>query len=280
MATGAQTAAVDVAEASAVMARKVARVPVAARKVAATKGASPLGVSATRATEAISTQTQPSRNWRRPGPWPAAGATMPEPHDQQVREGAEAERHGGGPVPVDPGAHSGHGGEQDSDGRGDDAGQAVHVVADGVGVPEDEAEQDEQDGGAGQARAAQHVVAPAVAVAHDGGGDRVGDVVEDGGRQGLGEGAQAEHLAVEDLLGGEGAGAVEDGAGAADQVEAGGCAHGLGLAGEAQQFRVDVGDGDVLGEGDVDPAVGSHDGDPAEARRCGRTHLCDPLVGD
>lgn len=197
-----------------------------------------------------------------------------------MRQRAEAEGDGGAPVAVDAGPHPGGGGEQDADGSGDDAGQAVHVVPDGVGVPEDEAEQDEQDGGAYQARAAQHVVAPAVPVADDGGGDGVGDVVEDGGGQGLGEGAQAEHLAVEDLLGGEAAGAVEDGAGAADQVEAGRGADGLGLAGEAQQLGVDVGDGYVLGEGDVDPAVGCHDGDPAEARRLGRTHLCDPLVGD
>ena len=126
---------------------------------------------------------------------------------------------------------------------------------------------------ADQARAAQQVVAPQVAVAGDGGGDGVGDVVEDGGRQRLGEGAQAEQLAVEDLLGGEGAGAVEDGAVAAYEVVAGGRSGGLGLAGEPQDLRVDVGDGDVLGQGDVDPAVGRHDGDPAEARRCGRTHV-------
>lgn len=193
-----------------------------------------------------------------------------------MREGAEAEGDGGAAVAVDPGAHSGGGGQEHARGAGDDAGQSVHVVADRVGVPEDEAEQDEQQGGAGQARAAQHVVAPAVAVADDGRGDGVGDVVEDGGRQRLCERAKAEHLAVEDLLGSEGAGAVEDRSVAADQVEAGGGADGLGLPGEAQEFGVDVGDGDVLGEGDVDAAVGSHDGDPAETRRCGRTHLCDP----
>ncbi len=196
--------------------------------------------------------------------------------DHQVREGAEAERDGGEAVAVDAGAHSGDGGEQDADGARDDPGQAVHVVQQRIGVPEDEAQHDEQHGGAGQARAAQHVVAPAVPVADDGGGDGVGHVVEHGGRQGLGEGAQAQHLAVEDLLAGEGPGAVEDGAGAAYEVEAGRGAHRLGLAGEAQQLGVDVGDGDVLGEGDVDATVGGHDGDPAETRRCGRTHLCDP----
>lgn len=194
-----------------------------------------------------------------------------------MRYGGEAEGHGGAAVAVDPGADARGGGEERADGAGDDAGESVHVVQDGVGVPEDEAEEGEEDGGAGQARAAQHVVAPAVAAPHHGGGDGVGDVVEDGGRQGLGEGAQAQHFAVQDLLGREGAGAVEDGARAQDQVEAGGCADGLGLAGEAQQLGVDVGDGDALGEGDVHAAVGSHDGDPAEARRLGGVHLVPPV---
>ena len=54
--------AASVAEASATIATKVARVPTAARKAEATKGASPLGVSATRATEATRTATQPSMN--------------------------------------------------------------------------------------------------------------------------------------------------------------------------------------------------------------------------
>ncbi len=95
-------------------------------------------------------------------------------------------------------------------------------MADRVGVPEDEAHEDEEQHAAEESGAAQQVVAPQVPVAGDGGGDGVGDVVVDGRRQGLGEGAQGEHLAVEDLLGGQGAGAVQDGSVAADQVVAGG----------------------------------------------------------
>ena len=203
------------------IATKVARVPMAARKVAATKGASPLGVSATRATEATRTVDAAEQELQPAGALAGVGADDAGARDQQQRQGAEAEGDGGGPVLVHPGAYAREGGEQQSGRAGDDAGQAVHVVPDRVGEPEHEAHQDEQQDAADQAGAAQQVVAPQVAVAGDGGGDGVGDVVEDGGRQRLGERAQAEHFAVEHLLGGERAGAVEDGAVAAHQVVAG-----------------------------------------------------------
>ena len=75
------------------------------------------------------------------------------------------------------------------------------------------------------------------------------------GGQRLGEGAQGQQLAVEDALGGEGAGAVEDGAVAAYQVVADRGALGGALPGEPQDLRIEVGDRDVLGQCHVDPAV-------------------------
>ena len=183
-----------------------------------------------------------------------------------MRQGAEAEGDGGGAVVVHPGPYGGEGDQQHSGDAGDDAGQAVHVVAGrGRRTTARSAISDEQHAAADESGAAQQLVAPQRAVAGDGGGDGVGDVVEDGGRQRLGERAQAEHLAVEDALGGERAGAVQDGAVAAHQVVADRGALGRALAGEPQDLRVDVGDRDVLGQGHVDPAVGRDDGDPAEA---------------
>ncbi len=191
--------------------------------------------------------------------------------DQGVRQGAEAEREAGPGVPVDPGADAGERGEHHGDDAGEHAGQAVHVVAQ-VGEPECEAEQGEQHSGADEAEGAHQLGAPEPAVGLPGGGDRVGDVVVDGGRQRLGERAQVEQVAVAHLLGGERAAAVEHGAVAADQVEAGGDAVGLGLAGQPQYLGVHVRERDVLGQGDVDPAVRGDDGDPAEAGGRGRRH--------
>ncbi len=212
---------------------------------------------------------------------PARPLTCVRADDAGAREedegqGAQAERDGREAVRVDPGADPREGGEQHSGGSRDDAGQAVHVVADRVGGPEDEAEQDEQQRGPRRARAAQQVVAPQVAVAGDGRGDGVRDVVEHGGRQRVGERSQAEDLAVEHLLGREGAGAVEDGAVTSYQVVPGGGGDRLGPAGEAEDLRADVGDGEVVGQCDVDPAVGCHDCDTAEAGRRGRTHVSGP----
>lgn len=115
-----------------------------------------------------------------------------------------------------------------------------------------------------------------MAVAADGRGDGVGDVVRNGGRQGVGEGAQQQEFAVENLLGGKGPGAVEDRAVTAYEVVSGGGAGRLGPAREAEDLGVDVGDGDVLGQRDVDPAVGRHDSDTAEAGRRSRTHVSGP----
>lgn len=171
-------------------------------------------------------------------------------------------------VPVDPGAHPGERREHDGGDAGQDTGQAVHVVAQ-VGEPEREAEQGEQHPGADQAEAAHQLGGPEPAVGLDGAGDRVGDVVVDGRRERLGERAQRQQVTVADLLGGQRQPAVEHRAVAADQVEAGGGAVGLALVGQAQHLGVDVRERDVLGQGDVDPAVRGDDGHPAVARRGG-----------
>ncbi|CAM5680612.1 hypothetical protein SBADM41S_06072 [Streptomyces badius] len=66
-------------------------------------------------------------------------------------------------------------------------------------------------------------------------------------------------------MAGERTGAVQDGAVAADQVIADRCAGGGALSGQPEDLRIQVGDGDVLGQGHIDPSVGRDDRDPAES---------------
>lgn len=131
--------------------------------------------------------------------------------------------------------------------------------------PGHEGEQDGQDASPDEACGAGQVAAPQGVLAGHGRGDGLGDVVDDGGWQRLGEGAQREEFAVEDVLRGERAGAVEDGAVPAYEVVADRRSLGGALPGEPQDLRVDVDDGDVVGQGHVDPAVRRDDRDPAEA---------------
>lgn len=183
---------------------------------------------------------------------------------RHVRQGAESQGDGRAAVVVDPGAHAGEDDEEEAGHRGEDALEAVHVVV-RLGRPRDEGQEGGQDAAADESGAAGQVAVPQGAVAGDGRGDRFGDVVEDGRRQRLGERAQGEQLAVEDALRGEGPGAVEDGAVAAYEVVADRRALGGALLGEPQDLRVEVGDRDVVGQCDIDPAVGRDDGDAAEA---------------
>ncbi|GAA3216481.1 hypothetical protein GCM10020256_18790 [Streptomyces thermocoprophilus] len=189
---------------------------------------------------------------------------QPGAGDGDIGQGAEAEGDGGAAVVVDTCAYAGDDDEEQAGDAGEDALEAVHVVAD-LGAPRHEREQRGQDAAGDESGGAGQVAVPQGAVAGDGGGDGLGHVVEDGGRQRLGERAQGEQLAVEDALRGEGAGAVEDGAVTAYEVVADGGALGGALLGEPQDLRVEVGDGYVVGECHVDTAVGCHDGDAAEA---------------
>lgn len=269
--------------------------PTADANTKATNGASPPGEHRVRTTAATSTAAQARRNWSLPIPWPSVSGSRPEVGHPDVGQGAEAQRDGRGPVVVDPGADAGQDDQQDADDRGEDAGQAVHVVA-RVGGPGDEGEQGGQDTAADETGGAGQLAAPQRVFAGHRGRDRLGHVVEHGGREGLGEGAQGEEFAVENALGGERAGAVEDGAVPAHQVIADRGALGGALPGEPEDLRIDVGDRDVVGQCHVDATVGRDDRDPAEteprsgadrgsgtgpARRGGRdAHLLLPLNDD
>ncbi|GAA3295233.1 hypothetical protein GCM10020295_21870 [Streptomyces cinereospinus] len=140
----------------------------------------------------------------------------------------------------------------------------MHVVA-RVARPGHEGEQHRQHAAADEARGPGQLAAPQGVLAGHGRGDRVGHVVVDGGRQRCGERAQREEFAVQDVLGGEGARAVEDPAVPAYEVVADRRARGGALPGEPEDLRVEVDDRDVVGQGHVDPAVGRDDRDPAEA---------------
>lgn len=212
-----------------------------------------------------------------------------------VRHRADAEGDGRAAVLVHAGADAGEGEEEERGDAGEDAGQAVRVVA-RIGLPQDEREQDEQHRAAEEAGAAHQAVGPEPAVAGDGGGDGVRDVVEDRRGQRLGEGPQGEQFPVEDALRGQRAGGVEHRPVAAHQVVPDRAALDRALAGEPEDLRVQVGDRDVLGQRHVDAPVRRDDGDAAEAgsaagrrrgtrvtgrggRRWGRhAHLLLPLV--
>lgn len=184
--------------------------------------------------------------------------------DTDVGQRAEAQGDGGAAVVVDAGADRGEHDQQDAGDGGEDAGQAVHVVQ-RIGGPGDEREQRGQYAPADEARGPGQVAAPQPVLLGDGGGDRLGDVVEDRRRQGLRERAQGEEFAVEDALGGEGAGAVQHGAVGADEVVADRGARRGALLGQPEDLRIEVGDRDVVGQCHVDAAVRRDDGDPAEA---------------
>ena len=107
---------------------------------------------------------QPSRNWSRPAPCPPSGPTIPEPAAHTIGKAAQAQRDGGAAVPVDACPYARERGQQESGGGGDDAGQAVHVMAYRIGAPQDGSQEGEQHAHAYQADAPQHAVVPQASV--------------------------------------------------------------------------------------------------------------------
>lgn len=244
------------------IAAKVTSRPTAAAKTKATKGPSPPGATIIRITETTRTAAQASRNWSF-DPLPLGEGQESGSGDRRVGHGTDAQSDGRGPVVVHPCSYTGEREQHHATDGGQNAGQAVHVVP-GVGGPQHEGEKDQQDGSAEEPGAAHQAVVPQRAVAGDGGGDGIGDVVEDRRGQRFGEGPQRQELAVEDALGRQGARAVEHGAVATHEVVPDRCTLRGALPGQAEDLRVEVGDGDVFGQCHVDAAVRRDDRDSAE----------------
>ncbi|MGX1241405.1 hypothetical protein RKD46_002509 [Streptomyces pseudovenezuelae] len=185
--------------------------------------------------------------------------------DHQVRQRGESEGDGRVVVVVDTRAYGGQRDQDDAGDAGDDAGQAVHVVAQRLGEPQGQRHHGQQQRAGGQADDAHHAVVPAAPVGLHDGGHGVDDVVEDGGRQRVRERPQKQQFAIAYLLFGERAAVVQDGTVPAYEVVPGGRGLFGSLSRQPQDLRVDVRERHVLGKCHVDPAVRCRHRDPAES---------------